>query len=154
MRRLVYLRVADREVHLPRLIGAFVLAAALLMFMHAMLVMFDSWNTVKFYNKCVEGLSSLQSTQEQRDQFSFCADTLYRSTGMVVRSDSALLSTSQFVGAILGPVASVLFWLAVLLFGYLIYRSGDLELPIEETITEMPDEMLRTPKHTFKKRHK
>ncbi len=151
MRRLIYLRVADRDVHMPRLIGAFVLVAALLMFLHACFSMFDSWNTVKYYNSCVEGLSSYQTTQEQRDQFIFCADALYRATGVVVRGEAPLLSGAQFAGAILAPIASVLFWLAILLFGYLLYRSGDLEIPIEERIREFPDTPI-APSRGFKKR--
>ncbi len=139
MRRLIYLRVADRDVHLPRLIGAFILAAAVLMFFHAIFSMVDSWNTVKYYNSCVESLSSYSTTDEQRAQFTFCSDALYRATGVVVRGEAPLLSAAQFAGAILSPIASVLFWLAILLFGYLLYRSGDLELPIEERIREVPD---------------
>lgn len=151
MRRLIYLRVADREVHLPRLIGAFVLAAAVLMFFSSIFHMVDSWSTVNYYNKCVEGLSSLPTVEEQRSQFTFCSDALYRSTGVVVRGDKPLLSAAQFAGGILSPIASVMFWLAVLLFGYLIYRSGDLELPIEETVHEVPDVPL-TKKQAFRKK--
>lgn len=151
MRRLIYLRVADRDVHLPRLIGAFILVAALLMFLHACFSMVDSWNTVKYYNSCVESLSSYSTTDEQRAQFTFCSDALYRATGVVVRGDAPLLSSAQFAGAILSPVASVLFWLAILLFGYLLYRSGDLELPIEERVTEYPDTPV-TPSRSFRKK--
>ena len=151
MRRFIYLRVADKDVHLPKLIGAFILVAAVLMFFHAIFSMVDSWNTVKYYNSCIENLSDYSTTQEQRAQFTFCADALYRATSVVVRGSAQLLSSAQFAGAILSPIASVLFWLAILLFGYMLYRSGDLELPIEERIREVPDYPV-TPSRGFKKK--
>ncbi|VVB99396.1 Uncharacterised protein [uncultured archaeon] len=151
MKRLVYIRVADREVHLPKLIGSFVLAAAVLMFLHACFAMADSWNTINYYTKCVEGLSALPTIDQQLAQFSFCSEALYRATGIVARGNSAMLTGAQLFGGLLTPIANVLFWVAVLLFGYLLYRSGDLELPLEETVREVAD-YPATPRHTFRKK--
>ena len=49
----MYFRVAGRDVHLPKLIGAFILFAALLMFVQASALMFDSWDHLKYYDSCV-----------------------------------------------------------------------------------------------------
>ena len=152
MRRVIYLRIADRDVHLPRLIGAFVLAAAVLMFFQASFAMVDSWNTVKYYGSCIDSLSSIPDVSDQRAQFTFCSDALYRATGVVVRGDRPVLTLAQFWGAILSPIANLLFWLAALMFGYLVYKSGDLVLPIEERITEVSEP--RTPGQTFRKKRK
>ncbi|MCR4335164.1 MAG: hypothetical protein NUV57_01355, partial [archaeon] len=58
------------------------------------------------------------------------------------------LSMRQFWGSLLGPIASVLIWLALLFVGLILYRSGELVLPIDETIREVTD----VPKRNFQKR--
>ncbi len=149
MRRIIYFRVAGRDVHLPRLIGSFILFAAFLMFVHGSAKMFDSWDNMKYYGNCVQGIDSDQSIADQRVHFNSCADTLYKSTGIVVREETPKLTARQFWSGLLVPIATILFWLAVLFVGYFLYRTGKLVLPIEERVRDLPDVQK---KFSYKKR--
>ncbi|MCR4369302.1 MAG: hypothetical protein NUV67_05345 [archaeon] len=144
MRRIIYFRVAGRDVHMPKLIGSFIIFAAFLMFVQASAAMFDSWDNLKYYDSCIQRIDGDASLSDQRLSFNSCAETLHRSTGIVVREESARLTVRQFWFGLLGPIASILFWLAVLFIGMNLYRTGDLIIPIEETIREVPDEPIRS----------
>ena len=139
MRKLMYFRIAGRDVHLPKLIGSFILFAALLMFVQASAIMFDSWDNLKYYDRCVLSIDTDLGIEEQRAQFNTCSDTLYKATGIVARVETPKLTARQFWSALLGPVAGILFWLAILFMGYTLYKSGDLVLPIEEKYRVMAE---------------
>ncbi len=121
----MFFRFGGRDVHMPRLIGAFILFAALLFFLQASAQMFASWDNLKEVNKC------LATPEVSR---SFCQEFSRDALNVYVSSSQEELSTRQFWGVILGPIGSILLWLAVLFFGLLIYRTGDLVIPIEESI--------------------
>jgi len=148
MRRILYFRIAGRNVHIPKLIGSFIIFAAILMFVQASAAMFDSWDNLKFYESCVLNINVDQGLTDQRMQFNSCADTIYKSTGVVVREDTPQLTMRQFWSGLLTPIASILIWLAILFVGYVLYRTGELVLPIEETIREVPD----VPRRSLKKK--
>ena len=141
MRRIMYFRVAGKEVHMPRLIGAFILFAALLMFVRASALMFDSWDNLKYFEKCIEKIDPTSQAE-----FDECRTSLYKATGIYVKEGQGKLTSRQFWGALLGPIASVLFWLAVLFLGWIFYKTGDLIVPIEETIKTLPEKKRRTRK--------
>ncbi|MEK6941568.1 MAG: hypothetical protein AABW85_01810 [archaeon] len=130
MRRLLFFRVGGRDVHMPKLIGAFVLFAALLYFIQASALMFNSWDNLKEVDSCLHDSGV--------DHF-YCQDIAFKSTGLYVRVDQSALSMRQFWGVLLGPIANVLVWLAVLFIGWLIYKTGDLVLPIEESERVLPE---------------
>lgn len=135
----MFFRFGGRDVHMPRLIGAFVLFAALLFFLQASSLMFNSWDNIKLVNSC------LGSPDFDR---SYCQGLAQDALGIYVGPEQVELSTRQFWSVILGPIATILFWLAVLFFGWLLYRTGDLVLPIEESIRTMPEH------HAARKFHK
>ncbi|HLC92149.1 MAG TPA: hypothetical protein VJH23_00400 [archaeon] len=139
MRRIFYFRVAGSDVHLPKLIGAFIMFATALLFVQASSTMFDSWDTMKYYDKCILGINTNESISDQRAQFSNCADTLYRSTGIVTRLEHPLLTQRQFAIGLLGPMGALLLWLAVFFVGYTLYRTDKIILPIEERVRDLPD---------------
>ncbi len=124
--------MAGKEVHLPKLIGAFVLFAALLMFIKASAVMFDSWDNIKAVNEC------LSRAAGEEPFFSSCQDLAKGALDVFVRPGQDALTNRQFWSALLGPISSILFWLAVLFVGYVLYKTGELVVPIEETIRDLP----------------
>ncbi|MBI4210462.1 MAG: hypothetical protein HY544_03085 [Candidatus Diapherotrites archaeon] len=130
MGRLVHFRVAGRDVHIVKLVGAFIIFGAALMFVQSSSQMFDSWDIMKYYDSCVLGISSNQTPDYYKSQFGFCAGILREATGIVVRPDHPFLTLRQFSVGLLAPMASLLFWLAVLFLGYLLYRSDRVYLPI------------------------
>ncbi|HLC80016.1 MAG TPA: hypothetical protein VJG83_06385 [archaeon] len=139
MKKVLYFRVAGREVHLPRLIGSFILFAAFLMFVQGSAKMFDSWDNMKYYGTCIQGIDADQAIADQKASFNDCADTLYKATGIVVRPETPKLTARQFWSGLLTPIASILLWLAVLFIGYFLYRTGYFAIPFERSIVrEMP----------------
>ncbi len=150
MRRIVYYRFGGREVHLPKLIGAFILFAALLMFLQSVASMFDSWNALGEYPNCLKQANAvvddratpeLQTQQLQLAQLKYmdCKDSLYKTTGVQLRGNQSRITARQFWSALLQPIAVVLFWAVVFVFGIIIYKTGNLMLPIEETVRELPE---------------
>ncbi len=131
MRRIIYLRCAGKEVHLPKLIGAFILFAALLMFIRSSAAMFDSWDNLKTVNEC------LSRAGGEEPFFGSCQGIAQGALDLFVRPGQTTLSNRQFWSALLAPIAAILFWLAALFVGYVFYRTGELVVPIEETIKEI-----------------
>ncbi len=126
----MFFKVAGKNVHLPKLIGAFILVAAVLMFIKASAVMTDSWDTVKFINKdCL--------TTPDKYSFDDCGK-IASSMDITLRPDQAKLTQNQIWSSLFGPIASMFFWVAILVIGLVIYKTGDLVIPIEETIKELP----------------
>jgi len=151
MRRLIYLRIGGRDVHMPKLIGAFVIFAAFLLFVQASAEMFDSWDSAKEVNRCLQVAAANNAREEPGpDLYPDCRRLAVDYLDMAVRTGQEELTLRQFWGSLLGPIASVLIWLAVLFVGLIFYRSGELVLPIDETIREIPE----TPRRAFKKRKK
>jgi len=133
----MFFRFGGRDVHLPRLIGAFILFAGLLFFVQASAQMFSSWDNIKEVNACLAS-SEFSKT--------YCQDLAIKSIGVFVSTDQSELSLRQFWSVILGPIGTILIFLALLFFGWMIYRTGDIVLPIEESVRNLPEH--RT--HKFK----
>lgn len=127
----MFFRVAGKNVHLPKLIGAFILVAAVLMFVKASAVMIESWDTLKFINEdCL--------TTSDKYSFDDCGD-IASSMEITLRPDQTELTQKQIWSSLLGPIASMFFWVAILVIGLVIYKTGDLVIPIEETVKELPE---------------
>ena len=133
MRRLILLRLGGREVHLPKLIGVFLLVFAGLMFVKAVALMVDSWDAIQNFTQCTPTDAAV------------CGEALYRATGVSFRAGQPVLTATQFWAALLGPIANVFFWMIVLLIGIIFYKSGHMVLPIEESVRDLAD---------IKKRHR
>ena len=125
MKRIFFLRIGGKNLHLLKLIGAFVLFAALLMFFQAGAGMFNSWDALKAYPACIGGVQS-------QSDFEGCRTALHYNAGIFPAANQAELSSRQVWFALLGPVAQVLFWAALFIFGIILYKTGRIILPIEE----------------------
>jgi len=135
LKRIITYRFAGTDVHIPKLIGAFVLVAALLMFIGASAKMFDSWDQVTNWQDCAVEANIIDDASKYND----CRLALYYNTGVYPDYGDAKLSMRQLGSIIMTPVAEIFFWLAVLFLGSILYRTGRLELPIEETIVEIKE---------------
>ena len=140
MRRLIYLRAAGRDVHLPKLIGALVLFAAVIMFFQTSAAMFNSWDNVKYVDGCLNPAKGPDALVVN------CTELAKDSLGVSVRADQDSMTLRQKVEAIAPSVAGILFWLAALFAGFMVYRTGQLVLPIEEEVKMLPDRMPAAPK--------
>lgn len=151
MRKIITLKVAGKDVHLPKLIGAFILFAALFMFIKGTAEMFDSWDNLKYAETCLASVDVSAPIIEQEAAIQECRDTLYNNTGIYLKLGQGKPTSRQFWSVLLGPIASVLFWLAVLFIGWILYKTGELVVPIEETVKEVREV---APKVTAKKKKK
>ncbi len=153
MHKIFYFKVAGSHVHLPKLIGAFIMFATALLFIQASSAMFDSWEMMRNngnYQVCLQNIRINDSTIDQISQFDSCADKLYKSTGLVTTQEKPKLTQRQFAIGLLGPMGSLLLWLAVFFFGYTLYRTDKIVLPIEERVRSVQD----APKAKFAYRRK
>ena len=157
MRKVMYFKLAGKEVHMPKLIGAFILFAAMLMFVKASADMFNSWDSLKTSEECIGNIGADLPEELQMQQFGDCRDDLYYNTGIYLADSQAKPTSRQFWSALLGPIASVLFWIAILFLGWMLYRTGELVLPIEEVEKQLPEEssfVPPSPKKTKKAKKK
>jgi len=147
----MYFRIAGKDVHIPKLIGAFVLFAAFLMFVQVSAQMFDSWDNMKAIKSCLAQADANNKRMEPGpDIFPTCQDISNNSVGLYLRPGQTDLSSRQLFSVLLGPIAGILFWLAILFIGYVLYRTGDIVLPIEEKVTILSD----TPQKPQRKKKK
>lgn len=123
----MFFRIGGRSVHLPKLVGAFIIVAALLMFFNAGAQMFESWDNAKFLNTCLENSSASLSFSDKLT----CQQSAYYA-GTFVRLDQKSLSAKQFWSMILQPIANLFLWAVVLVIGVMLYLSGKLIIPVEE----------------------
>jgi hypothetical protein len=145
MRRIIFLRFAGRDIHIPKLIGAFILVAAFLMFLSAGAWMFESWENITNVKDC------LTAAALEPSFISSCQAAAKDSLNIYVRPDQTSLALKQISMGLLPPISTTFFWLALLLAGVLFYRSGSIVVPIEETIRELRE---RRPVRKKKKRRK
>ena len=103
------------RIFLPKLAGAFLLIAALFMFIVASGKMFDTWDALKKYPECPnDTLANIQ----------YCKQGLADITGLHLRPDQLKITTRQFVVTLLPPVAELLFWATVFVIGLIFYQTG------------------------------
>ncbi len=121
-------RLIGKELQIPKLIGAFVIVIALLMFFKSGAEMSDSWDNIKFVNNCL-------SVAEGNDEmFNECQDQALKALNIYVRPGQDKLNTKQFLMAIATPIAWLMFWIIILGLGIVSYRHGTFELPVETTV--------------------
>ena len=132
-------RISSQDVQLPKLIGAFLLFAALIMFVRAGAQMFDSWDALKSHPKCIATIGS-EINEVAQLQYLDCKESLHNITGLQLKGDQDRISSRQFWFALLGPIASLFFWAIVFLLGVIFYRTGEIVIPIEQSIREVPEE--------------
>lgn len=124
---MIFFRVAGKAVHLPKLLGALVLLVAAMQVIQQAAIMTDSWDAVKGFPKCITGAQSQADIDD-------CKESLYRITGVALLPSQGKLSVAQQAVALISPIAMLFLWAAVFVGGLLLYRTGNLVLPIEETI--------------------
>jgi hypothetical protein len=123
----MFFRLGGRNVHVPKLIGAFLIVAAVLLFVKAGADMFESWDNAKFLNSCLENASSSLSLEGKQ----MCQQSAYYA-GQFVRLDQKALTSKQTWSMLLGPIAGLFLWAIALIIGLMLYLSGRIIIPIEE----------------------
>ncbi len=110
------------RVFMPKLIGSFLEVLAIVMFVAAAGNMFDSWDAMAKYPKCVDNIK-WDNDQIAVMQYIDCRESLYRITGMQLRQDQPGITTRQFAIALLRPVGDLLLWATIFLVGAFLYNT-------------------------------
>lgn len=135
-KRQLSFRIGGKDLQLTRLVGAFVLLASFLFFVQASANMFNSWDNLKQVSGCIEGANEFS---DNLTEMTYCQDQAKKALDIYVSVEQEHLTFRQFLGVLLGPIAFVLVWLAILFIAWTLYRSGDLVIPLEETIREFSE---------------
>ncbi|MEM0360138.1 MAG: hypothetical protein QXK06_02255 [Candidatus Diapherotrites archaeon] len=108
------------------------MAVAILMLFQSVAHMFNVWDALKDYPKCIQDAvdPTLEISQAQV-KYSQCTENLYRITGIQVRYKQTDLSMRQYWGALIAPVVSIFIWAIVFFFGIIFYNTGKIIIPIE-----------------------
>jgi len=110
------------RVFLPKVIGSFLIVLAIVMFVVAAGSMFDSWDAMRKYPKCLANIN-WEKDEVAITQYLDCKDSLYRITGMQLRPDQLGITTRQFTISLLRPIGELLFWATAFLVGSFLYNT-------------------------------
>ncbi len=147
MRKFVVFRIGSKNSQLPRLIGSFLVAIAVLMLISSGGQMFDTWRSLKEYKYCADASGIIQSSNSfdpsetysvddliAQERYSECRMSLYQTTGTQVpvgKFEVELWKSRQFWIAMLTPIASFFIWAIIFLIGLFFYNNPALVLPVE-----------------------
>jgi len=121
MHRIMIMRIGGRRLHLLKLAGAFIVFWAALMLLSSVYQMFwvaqivQSANSGSYEAVTME-LNGVQVTKP------------------IVAGDGGTQA-----GLMLPPIASIMFWSALLLLGGMVYKAGGLVLPIDEQMQDVAE---------------
>lgn len=101
--------------------------------------MFDSWQSVRDFNKCVEfsgvkELASLSSTDQLLAQMRFddCKSSLYELTGAQIPAMQKNMTTRQAATALVEPIGWFFLWAAIFMLALFLLFNKAIVIPIEE----------------------
>ncbi|MFH0714159.1 MAG: hypothetical protein V1847_00165 [Candidatus Diapherotrites archaeon] len=128
LRRMMFFRLGNRHVHLPKLLGSFLIVVGLLLFLSSVASIFNSADNAAYLNRCLANASGPA-------EFSAC-QSVATAAGIVARPDQSKLSGEQWAELLLKPIAMLFFWAVVFVLGLILYLSGKLVIPVEESVRE------------------
>jgi hypothetical protein len=139
LKKIVLFKIGSKEAQLPKTIGAFLMIISLLMLFSSGALMFDSWQTVKGFEGCVDDAYEIEegNTPELSAiltelKFQDCKDSLYQVTGAQIPGGAEYLTMRQKATAFLGPVSLFLGWAIVFLFALFLFNSATVVVPVEQ----------------------
>ena len=118
MREKILIRIGSKELHLVKLIGALILIGSGLMLLNSV------------YN-LVSVASIMLGPAGESVGLEF--------GGLSIESEVGGLDTSFKAGLVLRPLAGIMFWSALFVFGTVIYRTGGITIPVAGKIRKSKD---------------
>jgi len=129
MKRVIFLKVGGKQLHLPKLIGALIIFGALFEIMYSAAALFEATDSISAVNACLSSATTIS-------EISVCQLQAKNALNIFPRFSQTQLNSRQIFMPLAEPMVSMLFWLAVFVFGVLLYKTGKLYLPLEEQIEE------------------
>jgi len=125
MHRIMIMRIGGRRLHLLKLAGAFVIFWAALMLLSSVYQMFWVAQIVQSANAGTYEAVTMELN------------------GVLVTKPIVAGDGSTQAGLMLPPIASIMFWSALLLVGGMVYKAGGLVLPIDEQMQDVADRPIK-----------
>ena len=139
VRKTILLRLGTKEFRWTQVLGVFLGIITVLMLVQSAAVMFDSWQSVRDFNKCVEfsgknELTSLVGSDQLLAELRFqdCKSSLYQITGAQVPAMQLSMTSRQAATALVQPVACFFAWATLFLLALFLMFNNALVIPIEE----------------------
>ena len=129
MRRIIFLKVGGKQLHLPKLIGALIIFGALFEIMYAAAALFEATDSISSVNACLSSATNIS-------EVSVCQMQAKNALNIFPRFNQTALNSRQIFMPLAKPMVGILFWLAVFVFGILLYKTGKVYLPLEEQVEE------------------
>jgi hypothetical protein len=138
----ILFRLGSKDFQWTQVLGIFLGIITVLMLIKSAAVMFDSWQSIRDFNTCVEfsgvkEVSDLTGPEQTFAQLRYmdCKESLYEITGAQIPGGKTAMTSRQSATAFAGPVASFFFW-AILFIGSLtLMFNKTVVIPIEEVET-------------------
>ncbi len=121
MHRIMIMKIGGKRLHLLKLTGAFIVFWAALMLLSSVYQMFWVAQVIQSANSGVYEVVTINLN------------------GMMVTKPILPGDGNTQAGLLLPPIASVMFWSALLLLGGMVYKAGGIILPIDESMTDVSD---------------
>ena len=128
MKKITVLRFGSKKNQNVRTIGALLLFASLLMFLHSGNKMFESWDQIKAFPDCIEKITQIDEVGQLK--LMECKQSLYNATGIALKGGEARITQRQAWLGILSPIAQLFFWAIFFLIGLMLYKTGIVIVPI------------------------
>ncbi|HLC47592.1 MAG TPA: hypothetical protein VJI13_00825 [Candidatus Norongarragalinales archaeon] len=115
MRRIMWFKIGGQTLHLLKLLGIFILAASLL--------------------KVGESSYGIFVTASKAEAATFNPEKIPVLFGWSLGGpspESKEFEFQDYVGVMMGPLASFFFWLGLATLGLMVYQSGKIIFPLEE----------------------
>jgi len=128
MHRIVIMRIGGKKLHLLKLAGAFLVFWAALMLLSSVYQMFWVAQIVQSANAGNYETITLNLN------------------GMTVTEPIRPGDGNMQAGLLLPPIASIMFWSALLLLGGMVYKTGGVILPVEEQTVRLPERQKKSRK--------
>jgi len=142
LQKTILFRLGSKDFQWTQVLGIFLGIITVLMLVKSAAVMFDSWQSVRDFNKCVEfsgvrDLSSLSSAEQlfAEMRYNDCKDSLYEITGAQIPGAQTSMTSRQAVTALVGPIAGFFFWAVLFMFSLFLLFNKTVVIPIEEVET-------------------
>ncbi len=139
MRKTILVKLGSRDFQWAQIAGVFIGIITVLMLVKSAAVMFDSWQSVRDFNKCVEfsgvkELENLSATDQLLAQmrYSDCKSSLYELTGAQIPAMQKNMTTRQIATALVEPIAWFFLWAALFMLALFLLFNKAIVIPIEE----------------------
>lgn len=122
MHKMFWLTVGQQRLHVLKLAGSFFIAGCLLK------VMESSYQIFLTVQKAIIAQSNPN----------FIVSLFGWAMGPSYGHWIPTFTTEDFIGVLLGPIATLMFWMGILCIAAMIYNSGKVFFPVEEYESNMP----------------